>query len=180
MPNSWWDTVLGRLFSAQYQCRELCMLIRYATRYQYFHNGEFPGPSSHMIIRMVNSTSCQAVIHSCRRQDRRPRGLRAWIAHGYLLFSIIPDLDLLIPTHPSLALCGQDREECHLQSLLSNPFTIVVMTILDGVNGTVCNAQQCRQCRRLYGNRNSKIVCLTHGETVGLTVSTWLIGFLHA
>jgi len=45
------------------------------------------------------------------------------------------------------------------------------MTALDGVNGTVCNAEQYQQFLSSYDNSNSSISCLTRGESIGLTVS---------
>ena len=97
--------------------------------------------------------------------------------HGFLLFSIFSDSDFLISVHPSLALCRQDREECHRRSLLFNSFTAVLMTALDGVNGTVCNAQQYQQSLQSYDSRSPSISCLTHGESIGLVVSIQLICF---
>ncbi len=40
------------------------------------------------------------------------------------------------------------------------------MSALEGVNGTVCNAQQYQQFRS-----NRTITCLTHGQSTGLAVS---------
>jgi hypothetical protein len=45
------------------------------------------------------------------------------------------------------------------------------MTALDGVNGTVCNAQQYQQFLQPNDNRSPSITCLTHGESIGLAVS---------
>jgi hypothetical protein len=122
---------------------------------------------------MVNSTSPQAVIivdiTTC--QSSVKTGVLVIYKNVFLLFSIIPDSDFLIPTHPSLALCEKDREECHRQSLLSNPFATVVMTPLDGVNGTVCNAQQDQQSLQFYDSRSPSISCLTHWDIIGLVVS---------
>jgi len=86
------------------------------------------------------------------------------------LFSIISDSDFQTPAHPSLALRGQDQEECDHQSHLSNPFTAVVMTALDGVNGTVCNAQQYQQSLLSSDSSSPSISCLTHGESIGLAL----------
>ncbi len=49
------------------------------------------------------------------------------------------------------------------------------MTALDGVNGTVCNAQQYQQSQQSYDSRSPSISCLTHGDTNGLAVSTYLM-----
>src|SRR6266851_63852 len=46
------------------------------------------------------------------------------------------------------------------------------MTTLDGVHGTVCNAQQYQQSLASPDSRDPSISCLTHGQTIGLTVST--------
>jgi hypothetical protein len=40
------------------------------------------------------------------------------------------------------------------------------------VNGTVCNAQQYNQSLPSPDNRNPTISCLTHGQSIGLAVST--------
>ena len=40
------------------------------------------------------------------------------------------------------------------------------MSALEGVNGTVCNAQQYQQFLS-----NGTITCLTHGQSIGLAVS---------
>ncbi len=45
------------------------------------------------------------------------------------------------------------------------------MTALDGVNGTVCNAQQYQQSLQSYDSRSPSISCLTHGDGIGLAVS---------
>ena len=100
-------------------------------------------------------------------QHRHSRNLRTSIP----LYSIVSDSGFQIPTHLSLSLRGQDREKCHPQSLLSNPFTTVVMTALDGVNGTVCNAQQYQQSLQSHNSRSPSISCLTQGESIGLVVS---------
>jgi hypothetical protein len=49
------------------------------------------------------------------------------------------------------------------------------MTALDGVNGTVCNAEQYRQFLFSYNSPNSSISCLTHGQSIGLAVSVCLV-----
>jgi hypothetical protein len=49
------------------------------------------------------------------------------------------------------------------------------MTALDGVNGTVCNAQRYQQSLQSYDSRSPSISCLTHGDTNGLTVSIYLM-----
>ena len=50
------------------------------------------------------------------------------------------------------------------------------MKASDGVNGTVCNAQQYNQFIQSIDNGSSPTIsCLTHGETIGLTVSTLLV-----
>ncbi len=66
-------------------------------------------------------------------------------------------------------LVRQDREECPRQLLLSH--SKVLMTALDGVNGTVCNAQQYQQSLQSYNSRSPTISCLTHGDSIGLAVS---------
>ena len=48
------------------------------------------------------------------------------------------------------------------------------MTALDGVNGTVCDARQYQESLQSYGSRTPSISCLTHGDSVGLIVSTYL------
>ncbi|KAI0276620.1 hypothetical protein BGY98DRAFT_934920 [Russula aff. rugulosa BPL654] len=45
------------------------------------------------------------------------------------------------------------------------------MTALDGVNGTVCNAQQYQQSLQSHESSSPSISCLTHGESIGLVVS---------
>ncbi|KAI0276618.1 hypothetical protein BGY98DRAFT_934918 [Russula aff. rugulosa BPL654] len=77
------------------------------------------------------------------------------------LFFIVSDSDFQIPVHFS-------RPLCHRQSLLSNPLTAVGMTALDGVNGTVCNAQQYQQSLQSYDSSSPSISCLTRGESIGL------------
>src|SRR6266403_1994453 len=91
--------------------------------------------------------------------------------HEFLLFTISSDSDFLISAHLSPALRRQDREECYRRSLLSNSFTPVLMTALDGVKGTVCNAQQYQQSLQSYDSPSPSISCLTHGEVIGLVVS---------
>ena len=54
---------------------------------------------------------------------------------------------------------------------LSLPSTATVMASLDGVNGTVCNAEQYQRSLSSYNNPSSSISCLTHGQTIGLAVS---------
>jgi hypothetical protein len=49
-----------------------------------------------------------------------------------------------------------------------------MMTALDGVNGTVCNAQQYIQSLQSYDSRNPSISCLTHGDIIGFVVSVEL------
>jgi hypothetical protein len=96
--------------------------------------------------------------------------VRAWIP----FISHRPQLsDLWIPARPSLALRGQDQEECRCQSLLSNPFTAVVMTTLDGVNGIVCNAQEYQQSLQPHNSHSPWVWCLTRGESFGLFVSIY-------
>ena len=91
------------------------------------------------------------------------------------LFSIISDSDFQNPAHPSLAPRGQDQEECHRQSLIFNPFIAVVMTALDGVYGTVCNAQQYQQSVQSYNSLSPSLSCLQPGDRIGLVVSIWFI-----
>lgn len=79
-------------------------------------------------------------------------------------------LRLLIPAPPPLALRGQDKES-DIKSLLSDPFTTVVMTTPDGVHGTVCTAQQYLQSLQSQNSPSPSISCLTHGECIGLVVS---------
>jgi hypothetical protein len=139
-----------------------------------------------LLIRMENSTIPQAVFDICRRlhlssqpsqdlqccmscQHRHSCSLRT--STRIPLFTIVSDSDFQIPAHPSLSLRGQDQEECHRQSLLSNPFTAIVMTELDGVHGTVCNKQQYQQSLQSQDSRSPWISCLTHWDIIGLTVS---------
>jgi hypothetical protein len=85
------------------------------------------------LIRMGNSTIPQAVFDICRRlrlsnqpsQDFQPCMSRQHRHSCNLrtstripLFSVISDSDFQIAAHHSLALRGQDQEECHRQSLL--------------------------------------------------------------
>ena len=49
------------------------------------------------------------------------------------------------------------------------------MTTLNGVNGTVCNAQQYQQFQQPCDNNSLSITYLTRGESIGLAVSIWLI-----
>ena len=50
------------------------------------------------------------------------------------------------------------------------------MTASDGVNGTVCNAQQYEQfIQSSAGGSNPNITCLTHGEGIGLAVRILLV-----
>ena len=44
------------------------------------------------------------------------------------------------------------------------------MAALDGVNGTVCNAQQYQLSISSDDNPNPSISCLTHGQAIGLAV----------
>jgi hypothetical protein len=48
----------------------------------------------------------------------------------------------------------------------------IANTVANTVNGTVCNVEQYGQFlnQGLYNHRN--ITCLTHGQTIGLAVST--------
>ena len=46
------------------------------------------------------------------------------------------------------------------------------MATVDGVNGTVCNAEQYQQSLSSYDNPNPSISCLTRGASIGLAVST--------
>jgi hypothetical protein len=48
------------------------------------------------------------------------------------------------------------------------------MSGLGGVNGTVCNAQQYNEYLLSEASPNPTITCLTHGQTIGLTVSILL------
>jgi hypothetical protein len=84
--------------------------------------------------RMGSSTIPRAVFDMCRRlhlSSRPSQDFQCCLScqHRHsctnliLSFSIISDSDFQIPAHPSLALTGQDQEECHRQSLLSNPFS---------------------------------------------------------
>jgi hypothetical protein len=45
------------------------------------------------------------------------------------------------------------------------------MSVTDGVNGTVCNAQQYQQFLSHLDDPDPVLTCLTHGETIGFTVS---------
>jgi hypothetical protein len=49
------------------------------------------------------------------------------------------------------------------------------MSAVDGVHGTVCNAQQYEQSLPSLSNLNPSISCLTHGQTIGLAVSDRLV-----
>ena len=48
------------------------------------------------------------------------------------------------------------------------------MTALDGVNGTVCNAEQYQRSLSSDNSPSPSISCLTHGQTIGLAVSVCL------
>ena len=55
------------------------------------------------------------------------------------------------------------------------PLSTTGMSALDDgvwVNGTVCNAQQYNQSLSSRDNPNPTISCLTHGQSIGLAVST--------
>jgi hypothetical protein len=106
-------------------------------------------------------------------KQRHSRNLRTSIP----LYSIFSDSDFRILAHPSFSLHGHDPEKCHRQLLLSNPFTTTaaVMAALDGVNGTVCNAQQYQQSLQSYDSSSPSISCLTRGESIGLAVSIYII-----
>jgi len=45
------------------------------------------------------------------------------------------------------------------------------MTALEGMNGTVCDAEQYQQSLLSFDSRNPSISCLTHGEVVGLVLT---------
>ncbi|KAH9954601.1 hypothetical protein BC827DRAFT_1386756 [Russula dissimulans] len=45
------------------------------------------------------------------------------------------------------------------------------MTALDGVNGTVCNADQYSQSLTSHDSRSPLISCLTHGQSIGLALT---------
>ena len=50
------------------------------------------------------------------------------------------------------------------------------MTASNGVNGTVCNAQQYNQFIQSSANGSDPTIsCLTHGDTIGIAVSTLLV-----
>ena len=52
------------------------------------------------------------------------------------------------------------------------------MAAYDGVNGTVCDAQQFSEfIQSSADGSDPTISCLTHGETIGLAVSTLLVRF---
>lgn len=90
---------------------------------------------------------------------------------GFLLFSVISGfLSLTFP-------CSLRTIPRRASSLIlsSNRFTPKVMTVLDGVNGTVCSAEQYRQFLQPSDHRSPSITCLTHGESIGLAVSFWLV-----
>ena len=63
-----------------------------------------------------------------------------------------------------------------------HPLIAIAMTTVDGVNGTVCNAEQYHQSLSSYDNPNPSISCLTRGQSIGLVVSTCLsqavLGFI--
>jgi len=59
-------------------------------------------------------------------------------------------------------------------SFLLHPHITIVMTALNGVNGTICNAEQYQQSLSSYNNSNSSISCLTCGESISLAVSICL------
>jgi hypothetical protein len=50
--------------------------------------------------------------------------------------------------------------------------TVVEMATPEGVNGTTCDAQQYQQSLVSSTNPNPSITCLTHGQSIGLAVST--------
>jgi hypothetical protein len=45
------------------------------------------------------------------------------------------------------------------------------MSVTDDVNGTLCNAQQYQEFLSHLDDPDPVITCLTHGETIGFTVS---------
>ncbi|KAI0251116.1 hypothetical protein BJV78DRAFT_1375749 [Lactifluus subvellereus] len=45
------------------------------------------------------------------------------------------------------------------------------MSAIDGVHGTLCNAQQYQQSLPLPNNSSPSISCLTHGQTIGLALT---------
>jgi hypothetical protein len=128
---------------------------------------QFPRLCLIYVVASIYQVNLHRISICMSGQHRHSRNLRISIP----LFSIVSDSDFQIPAHPSLSLREQDQEVCHRQSLLSNPFTAVVMTALDGVNGTVCNATQYQQSLQSYDSRTPSISCLKHGESIGLVVS---------
>jgi len=48
------------------------------------------------------------------------------------------------------------------------------MSLLDSVNGTVCDAQQYQQSLSSLTSLNPSITCLTHGQSIGLAVGTFV------
>jgi hypothetical protein len=46
------------------------------------------------------------------------------------------------------------------------------MTTPEGVNGTTCDAQQYQQSFLSLNSLDPSISCLTHGQSIGLAVST--------
>lgn len=96
---------------------------------------------------------------------------------GFLLFPFFANF--LIPAaHPSLALCGPDRDENYRPSLRSK--IVGVMTALDDVNGTICHMLRYDQSLELTlnGDLGPSISCLTHGQCIGLAVSSVSSGFV--
>jgi hypothetical protein len=124
--------VLGRLLIAGPYVASCAWLI--ATPHDTVTNTSITVSSLSLpLIRMRNSTIPQALFAICRRlrlsnqpsqdfqrcmscQHRHSRSLRT--STRIPLFSVISDSDFQIAAHHSLALRGQDQEDCHRQSLL--------------------------------------------------------------
>ena len=140
-----------------------------------FRNGEFPESLSFEWEILHLPRLCLIDVHVFRLDfQRRMSGQHIHsrnLEHRFLYFTG--------PSSPSLVLRSLfpllspfTDKTYRVTYLLSNRFTVVlVMTVLDGVNGTVCNAQQYLQSLQSHDSPSPSISCLTHGECIGLVVS---------
>jgi hypothetical protein len=99
-------------------------------------------------------------------QNRRSRKVRAWIPY------IFGHPRNLVPCRPFPRPCGINRGETYRSTFLSNASIATVMSAIGGVNGTVCTADQYSQSLVSEPARSPWISCLTHGQSIGLAVST--------
>jgi hypothetical protein len=147
-----------------------------------FHNGEFPVSSSHSkgTSNLLRLCLIYAHVSTCRvNLHRISSAIGAVNTDTLLIWSIDsfifhrPRLGLTDPSspfsHPSRK---RSRRVSSPVASLSNSFTTVVMTELDGVHGTVCNPQQYQQSQQSHDSRSPSISCLTRGQSIGLVVGS--------